>query len=132
VLARTGPKHDFYVGQGLLSRRRLETMDLDGLGIQLQPFLLVHQELLYVFALVTLQLDHLAHLRVVHNGSIARELLLDHLEDLLLVKLLGQALDRGQGFATIALCYTGMLVRFWVGIHARRGLFASVGLRWHR
>ena len=83
---------------------RLETMDLDGLRIQLQPFLLIDQEFLHIFALVALELDHLAHLRVVDDGAIAGKLLLDHLEDLLLVKFLGQALDRGQCLSTIAFC----------------------------
>lgn len=82
--------------------RRLETVDLDGLRIELQPLLLISQELLHIFTLIPLKLDHLAHLRVVDDGSIAGELLLDHLEDLLLVELLGQALDSGQRLATIA------------------------------
>ena len=59
---------------------------------------------MHILALVSLQLDHLAHLRVMHNGAIASELLLDDLEDLLLIELLWEALDGGQGFATIALC----------------------------
>jgi len=88
----------------------LETVDLDGLGIELQTFLLIDQKLLHVLALVALQLDHLAHLGVDDDGAIARELLLDHLEDLLLVELLGQALDCGQSLATIALCGTWVLV----------------------
>jgi hypothetical protein len=79
-------------------------VDLDGLAIKSQALFLVRHEVLHIFALVSLQLDHLSHLRVSDDGSIAGELLLDHFEDLLLVKLLGQALDRGQGFATIALC----------------------------
>lgn len=85
-------------------RRRLETVDLDGLRIQLQPLLLIDQELLHILALVPLELNHLAHLRVVDDGAIAGEFLLDDLEDLLLVELLWQALDRGQCLATIALC----------------------------
>ena len=92
---------------------RLETVDLDGLGIQLQALLLVDQELLHILALVALQLDHLSHLRVVDDGAIARELLLDHLEDLLLVEFLGQALDRGQCLATIALLDADVNVVLW-------------------
>jgi hypothetical protein len=83
---------------------RLEAVDLDSLAIKTQAFLLIGQEILHIFALVSLQLDHLSHLRVGDDGAIAGELLLDHLEDLFLVEFLGQALDRGQGFATIALC----------------------------
>ncbi len=83
---------------------RLETVDLDGLRIQLQPLLLIGQEFLHILALVALELDHLAHLGVVDDGAIASELLLDHFEDLLLVEFLWQALDRGQCLATIAFC----------------------------
>jgi len=81
----------------------LEPMDLDGLGIELQSFLLVDQEFLNILTLITLKLDHLAHLRVVDDGAIASEFLLDHLEDLLLVKLLGKALNSCQSLATITL-----------------------------
>lgn len=83
---------------------------LDGLGIKFQALLLVGQELLNILALISLELNHLAHLRVVDDGSIAGELLLDDLENLLLVKLLGQTLDSGQGLASIALCWTDKLV----------------------
>lgn len=83
---------------------RLKTVDLDSLAIKAQALLLISQEILHILALVSLQLNHLAHLRVGDNGAIAGELLLDHFEDLLLVEFLRQALDRGQGFATIALC----------------------------
>jgi hypothetical protein len=47
-------------------------MDLDGLGIQLETFLLVGQELLNIFTLISLELNHLAHLRVSDDGAIAR------------------------------------------------------------
>ena len=79
-------------------------MDLDGLGVELEAFFLVDEEFLDVLALIALELNHLAHLRVVHDGAIAGELLLDDLENLLLVEFLGKTLVRGQGFATIALC----------------------------
>ena len=81
-------------------------MDLYGFGIEPQPLFLIGEELLNILALVALELDHLTHLRVGDDGAIASELLLDHLEDLLLVKFLGQALDRGQRLTTIALCGT--------------------------
>jgi len=88
----------------------LEPMDLDGLGIELQSFLLVDQEFLNILTLITLKLDHLAHLRVVDDGAIAGEFLLDHLEDLLLVELFGQTLHRSQGLTTIALLNTNVYV----------------------
>jgi len=79
-------------------------MYLDGLGVKFQPFLLVDQEFLHIFPLITLQLDHLAHLGVVDNGAIASEFLLDDLENLLLIKFLGKTLDCRQSLTTIALC----------------------------
>lgn len=44
---------------------------LDGLGIKLESLLLVSQELLDILSLVSLQLNHLAHLSVRDNGAIA-------------------------------------------------------------
>ena len=64
-------------------------MDLDGLAIKAQALLLVGQEILDIFALIALELNHLAHLRVGDDGAIAGKLLLDDLEDLLLVEFLG-------------------------------------------
>jgi hypothetical protein len=79
------------------------------------------QELLYIFALITLKLNHLTHLRTVDDGAIAgfgdlvskgrdggemskhTELLLDDLEDLLLVEFLGYSLNSCQGLTTISL-----------------------------
>lgn len=46
-------------------------MDLDGLGIQLKTFLLVGQELLNIFPLISLQLNHLAHLSIANDSAIA-------------------------------------------------------------
>lgn len=85
---------------------------LDGFGVKTQAFLLVGQEVLHIFTLVALELDDFAHLGVAHDGAIAGKLLLDHLEDLLLVKLFGETLDGRQGLAAIALCATsaGLLV----------------------
>lgn len=72
----------------------LEAVDLDSLAIKTEALLLVRQEVLDILALVALELDHLAHLRVCDDGAIAGELLLDHFEDLLLVEFLGEALHR--------------------------------------
>ena len=77
--------------------------NLDGLGIKTEALLLVTQEFLDILSLITLELDDFTHLGVAHDGAIASELLLDHLEDLLLVKLLGETLDSGQGLATVTL-----------------------------
>lgn len=77
---------------------------MNDLGVEAKTLLLVDQELLNILALVTLKLDHLAHLGVCDDGAIAGKLLLDDLENLLLVKLLGQTLNGGQSLATITLC----------------------------
>jgi hypothetical protein len=117
--------------------KRLETVDLR-LGLASGQHQLQHesyldslciefeavfgdQELLNILTLITLELNHLAHLTVGDDGAIAGELLLDdlkhvsvfgmchfvvrptHLEDLLLVKLLREALDSRQSLTTIAL-----------------------------
>lgn len=49
----------------------LETVDLNGLGVELEAFLLVNQKFVDVLALIALKLDHLAHLGVGNDGSIA-------------------------------------------------------------
>jgi len=79
-------------------------MDLNGLGIQLEAFFLVREELLNILALIALKLDHLSHLSINHDGAIASELLLNDLQNLLLVELLGETLDSGQSLTTISLC----------------------------
>jgi hypothetical protein len=86
----------------------LEPVDLDGLGIKLESLLLVSQELLDILSLVSLQLNHLAHLSVRDDGAIASELLLDDLEDLLLIKFLRKTLNGRQGFTSISLLDTNM------------------------
>ena len=103
-------------------------MDLDGLGIDIEALFLIDQEFFNVLALIALKLDHLAHLLIVDNGAIAGKLLLDDLEDLLLVKLLGQALHGGQGFAAIAFC----IVRRRSEMRPRRGRDRRKDSRWMR
>ena len=46
-------------------------MDLDGLGVKLKTFLLVGKELLKIFPLVSLQLNHITHFSVGDDGAIA-------------------------------------------------------------
>jgi len=82
--------------------KRLEAMNLDGFRIKLET-IFGDQEFLNIFTLITLQLNHLAHLTVIDDRAIASELLLDDLEDLLLVELFRKALDSCQGLTTIAL-----------------------------
>jgi hypothetical protein len=73
---------------GIAYSTRLEAVNLDGLAIKAEAFLLVGQEVHYILALIALQLDHLSHLTVCDDGAIASKLLLDDFENLLLVKLL--------------------------------------------
>lgn len=67
-----------------------ETVDLDGLGIELETIPLVNEEFLDILALISLELDHLPHLSVVDNGSIA-----GYFEDRGLVS--GRGLERSAG-----------------------------------
>ena len=109
--------------------------NLDGLGIELEAFLLIDQEFLNIFALIALKLDHLPHLAIVDDGAIASltkqesarrmeakqstrrtKFLLDDLENLLLVEFLWKTLDCGQSLATIA---------FWRGRTRQRGREAN-------
>lgn len=102
LLRRLHDRHGRRARHGQVEER-LETVDLDGLGIQLEAFLLIDEKFLDILALVALQLDHLSHLGIDDDGAIARKLLLDDLENLLLVEFLGQSLDCSQGLASIAL-----------------------------
>jgi len=86
----------------------LETVDLDGLRIKLEAFLLVNEEFLNILALIALELDHLSHLSVIDDGAIAGKLFLDDLENLLLIEFLRKTLNGGQGFTTIALLNTNV------------------------
>jgi hypothetical protein len=103
----------------------LEPVDLDGLGIKLESLLLVSQELLNILSLVSLQLNHLAHLSVRDDGAIASEFLLDDLENLLLVELLGKTLNSGQSLTTIALLnpYVDVVLRLF----SLAGVFVGFG-----
>jgi hypothetical protein len=103
----------------------LEPMDLDGLSIQLEAFLLVGQELLDILTLISLKLNHLTHLSVSDDGAIASELLLDDLQDLLLVKLLGKTLNSSQSLTTIALLnpYMDVVLRLF----SLAGVFVGFG-----
>lgn len=103
----------------------LETVDLDGLGIQLEAFLLVGQEFLDILTLISLQLNHLTHLGVGNNGAIAGELLLDDLQNLLLVKLLWKTLNSGQSLTTIALLNPNMDVI--LRLFSLAGVFVGFG-----
>jgi hypothetical protein len=96
------PSSSRYGGRGN-GVRRLEAMDLDGIGGKIESLLLVGEELLYGVAVIALELDHLASLVIIDNGAIAVEILLEGLYDLLQIESGGDAFDSGQGLAAIAL-----------------------------
>jgi len=100
-------------------------MDLNGLGIQLEAFFLVREELLNILALIALKLDHLSHLSINHDGAIASELLLNDLQNLLLVELLGETLDSGQSLTTISLLDTNVDVI--LGLLCLSSIFVGFG-----
>lgn len=102
----------------------LETVNLDGIGLELET-VLGGQELLEILSLVTLQLNHLTHLRVRDDGAIASELLLDDLENLLLVKLLGQTLNGSQSLTAIALLNSNVNVA--LSLFSLAGIFVGFG-----
>lgn len=102
----------------------LETVNLDGIGLELKT-VLGGQELLEILSLVTLQLNHLTHLRVRDDGAIASELLLDDLQNLLLVKLLGQTLNGSQSLAAIALLNSNVNVA--LSLFSLAGIFVGFG-----
>jgi hypothetical protein len=79
-------------------------VDFDSLGIKTQALRGVDHKVPNVLSLVSLKLNDLTHLGVVHDSAIAGKLLLDHLENLFLVKLLRETLDGSQGLSSISLC----------------------------
>jgi len=87
---------------------RLEAMDLDGLSIDFQSFFLVYKKFFDNVSLVSLKLNHVASLFIVDNGTIASELLLDNLENLLEIELVRNSLNCRQGLTTISLLDTNM------------------------
>jgi hypothetical protein len=112
-------------------------VDFDSLGIKTQALRGVDHKVPNVLSLVSLKLNDLTHLGVVHDSAIAGKLLLDHLENLFLVKLLRETLDGSQGLSSISLLDTymdiilrllrlsGIFVGFGEGVCNR---FASVFL----
>lgn len=80
----------------------LEAVHLELLGLD-QPRL--GEPLANVLALVALQLQHLAVLGVLDDGTVARELLLACPYDLLQVILRREPLHRGQRLAPVPLLY---------------------------
>lgn len=55
----------------IYSRYGQATAYFNGLGIKLQSVLFVDKELLHVFTLVALELNHFSHFGIVDDGAIA-------------------------------------------------------------
>jgi hypothetical protein len=64
------PVNLIFVNERLQSEYFRRRIYFDGLCIKLEP-ILVDQELLDVLTLISLQLNHLAHFTVIHDGAIA-------------------------------------------------------------
>ncbi len=73
----------------------------------------LNQELRNVLTLITLELDYLAKLLILHNIPVATELFLEVLENLLVAELLLQPLNRSQALLPIPLlnAYMHILLR---------------------
>ena len=104
---------------------RLESVDLDSLGVETKALLLIHEKFLNVLSLVSLELNDLTHFGIVHDSTIAGKLLFDNLEDLLLVKFLRETLDGGQGLTSISLLdsYMNVILR----LLSFSGVFVGLG-----
>jgi hypothetical protein len=50
---------------------RLESVDLDSLGVETKTLLLIHEKFLNVLSLVSLELNDLTHFGIVHDSTIA-------------------------------------------------------------
>ncbi|OWR51098.1 hypothetical protein KGM_211525 [Danaus plexippus plexippus] len=78
----------------------LETVDLELLGLHEARF---SEPLANVLALISLQLQYFAVLRMFHHGTVARELLLACPHDLFQVIFRGQSLHRRQRLTSVPL-----------------------------
>ena len=101
------------VGSSLL----LETVDDDLRGL---ADFLINQEILGVCPLVPRKLDDLPVVRVLCDGTVAGEVLLEGLADALHVQVVGEALDEGDTLAPVALLHADVHLRliaaFLIGV----------------
>lgn len=72
----------------------------------------INKEVRNVLALITLELNDLAKLFVVHNIPITTEVLFQTLEDLLVAQILSQTLNCRQAFLPIPLLDSNMNILF--------------------
>jgi hypothetical protein len=88
----------------------LETVDLD---LLLVDATLGGQESRDFGTLIALELNDRSQFLILHESSVASEILLEDLEHALLVKVLGQSLDGGQSLASVTLLDTNICC-FWL------------------
>ncbi|KAK8507334.1 hypothetical protein V6N12_072602 [Hibiscus sabdariffa] len=72
----------------------------------------INKEVCNLLPLITLQLDEFAELLVLHNITVAAELLFETLEDLVGTKILFQTLNCCQAFLTVPLLDSDMNIIF--------------------
>lgn len=100
----------------------LETVDLD---LLLVDATLGGQESRDFGTLIALELNDRSQLLILHKSSVASEILLEDLEHALLVKVLGQSLDGGQGLASVTLLDTNIC--FSLNLLGRHGTATEGG-----
>merc|ERR1712216_952226 len=91
--------------------------------LALEADLLLHEERVHVRPLVARELDDLAQLRVLRDGAVALEVLLERLADALHVQIFREALDRGNTLPAVALLHAdvdlGVIATLLVGVLER-------------
>src|SRR3954469_21324835 len=83
----------------------LETVNLD---LLLVDATFLNEKSRNFGTLIALELNNGSQLLILHKGSVASKVLLENLEHALLVKVLGQSLNGGQGLASVALLDTNI------------------------
>ena len=112
-------RHTTSMYETYLSLTSLESVHFDCACVQFKA-VFGDQELLDSFSHVTLKLNDTPHFDIVNNGSIAGQLLLDELENLLEIELFGEPLNSGQRLILVALLNTDVNIAL--------GLFRSASL----
>ena len=79
--------------------------------LALEADLLLHEERVHVRPLVARQLDDLAHLRVLRDGAVALEVLLEGLADALHVEVVGQTLHGRNTLPPVSLLHADVDLR---------------------
>ena len=78
-------------------------------------YLLINQKVTYCRAVVSLQLDNITILLVLHHGTVATQILTKRLRDLLQVKIISQSLNGQYTFSAVTHLNTDVYFPFWSG-----------------